>query len=232
MKAGMIRLSTLGVLSALCLVAAPSWARDQSMPGGYSRFDMATNQMYPLERFPFKEYFVCIEKNAPDLAEYLPYDPVFKDALRQTAGEMAASWFRYFKRLPAKEALRDNVVHSGSFPPVEAPPFQVDGYQRTYTYQYMRQDKAQYQYSTQVLDFYEELWDRGEDRHWMATTFTFYQRESDYKVVELTEIGDLWILLSLDMDNIQQAQTEEQAYAIGYQEVLGYYYAADVEKCQ
>lgn len=229
LKVGWVQIKTILTGAFLSLVAIAS----QAAPfNAYPKIDIDSRQIYSLERFPYYDYFVClkISPSGQPVLNVLDTDQVFRKALKQVAGEAAARQYRYLNELPAKRVYFSNMVSAPSFPQKEQVPFGADE-RYEYSHQYLKQPKSAYHYDLATLGIYQERFDRGTKRHWLVVGIQFLQRESDWKVAPMSNIGELIILLSLDIKQIQQAADEQQAYQYAQNAAEAYFFAANPDNC-
>ncbi|MFO6425107.1 hypothetical protein [Motilimonas sp. KMU-193] len=200
----------------------------------YKKVTIDNTQVFSLDQFPYKNYFVCIRKweNGEGFSDYLQQDRLFQQALRKTAGEAAARLYRYLNEQPAKENIAATAVKNGSFFQKEQFPF-INDQRYDYSWHYLTPRKSNYQYATQTRGMFKERFDfkteRG--RHWVVIEPTFFRRSSDYEVKEDKRFSGLFILLSVNEKSIKQARSEQAVYQQAYQQAKAYYFAADPNKC-
>ncbi|MDD1782654.1 hypothetical protein LRP49_15885 [Enterovibrio sp. ZSDZ35] len=225
----MTRLLTLLFgFSSACLASVAYAAPMNSYP----KLEIDSRHVYVPDAFPYYDYFVCLKQDDAGLAalEHVQHDPVFRQSLRKVAGEAAARQYRYLNELPEKRAFFSNDVVSDSFPRKEQVPF-VNGESYRYSHQYLKQAKSGYQYDLKTKGMYQEMFDRGSDRHWLMIGMTFLQRESVWKVAPLSDIPELVILASLDMKQVQAASSENSAYDHALKSTEFYYFPANPKNC-
>ncbi|MCE2571804.1 hypothetical protein [Motilimonas eburnea] len=200
----------------------------------YKKVTINSTQVFSLDQFPYKNYFVCIRKweNGEGFSDYLQHDRLFQQALRKTAGEAAARQYRYLNEQPAKENIAATAVKNDSFYKKEQVPF-INDQRYTYSWHYLTPRKSDYQYATQTIGMLKERFDfkTEKGRHWVITEPTFYRRSSDYEVKEDKRFSGLFILLSVNEKAIKQASSEQAAYQQAYQQTKAYYFAADPDNC-
>ncbi|WP_157360268.1 hypothetical protein [Aliagarivorans marinus] len=231
---GIVNASLASLIWRSCLIvallaSAPSRA---SIPT-FDHIDLNSNQMLEFKEFPYRDYFVCIRiSDVPELATHLQYDPVIRESWRKVVGETSARFYRYIHDLPEKAMMADTPLAdaSGRFTK-EPQPFTFDR-QYFYPYQALSRGKHDYHYDLHTKEMYRNFWGDRSQRYWIAVTHRFYQRESDYKVRPLDQLGELFVMLSMDMDAVRAAKSEQDAYRQGSKSSRAYFFKANPKDCR
>ncbi|KLV03333.1 hypothetical protein ABT56_19590 [Photobacterium aquae] len=145
---------------------------------------------------------------------------------------MAASYYRYFNDQPEKPYVSSPSPQE-KWPPSEPAPFSNNKAIKHFPYQLISKQKHDYHYSVSIYDVKKEQWRRdGEERIWLFNQFDFLQRTSDYNVESIESIDNLMLMTSLDLRSIQKANSEKNAFSLGYNNVKAFFYQADVKYCK
>lgn len=220
-------IKTLAVLMITC-----SSSSIASIPS-FDRLDLDTRQMYPFNTFPYREYFVCIRNSdASQLAYHLEQDPLIRDSWRKVVGETAARFYRYLNNMPQKHLMADTpIANSNGRYPKEPQPYTFDR-QYFYAHQDLNRRKFDYHYDLDTRRMFQTWRGERSQKYWIEVIHRFYQRESDYKLAPLDQLGSLFVLLSIDMDAVRAAKSEQEAYHLGSRNSKAYFFRANPEHCK
>lgn len=196
----------------------------------YDKVDIDVRQVYTTYDFPYEKYFVCIEKNAPELNTYLARDPLFRHTVKTASAETGALFYRYIKKLPEKDRFNSPTIRSSNIK--EQVPFYNDK-KYFYPHGYISRKASKYHYDIESYNFIKEQWKRSnEERYWIFNRINFYKRISDYELSPMHVITNLLIVTSIDINKVKEANSEQEAYNSAYSNTKLYYFPSNPSNCK